>query len=173
MWKFCFPSELSSFYFVLWLSCFCLSFCIFSLSIVMVYNFYLYTYLSFFFFFLCYIVGYISTSINDGPGCLMLRCPDPSCAAAVGQDMVDSLASEEDREKYSRYIRRSYIEDNKMVCFLFEALVCFLFETLVCMIVMYMEAWLILGLRVRPPFSPLFDIHTWVHVALVIFIGVF
>ncbi|KAF9587475.1 hypothetical protein IFM89_003414 [Coptis chinensis] len=23
--------------------------------------------------------GYISTSINDGPGCLILRCPDPSC----------------------------------------------------------------------------------------------
>ncbi|KAL5767130.1 hypothetical protein ACOSQ2_013913 [Xanthoceras sorbifolium] len=23
--------------------------------------------------------GYIGTAINDGPGCLMLRCPDPSC----------------------------------------------------------------------------------------------
>ncbi|KAF3454262.1 hypothetical protein FNV43_RR04709 [Rhamnella rubrinervis] len=57
--------------------------------------------------------GYISTSINDGPGCLMLRCPDPSCAAAVGQDMINILASVEDKEKYSRYFIRSYVEDNR------------------------------------------------------------
>lgn len=46
----------------------------------------------------------------------MLRCPDPSCGAAVGQDMIDSLASDEDKEKYSRYLLRSYIEDSKKVC---------------------------------------------------------
>ncbi|CAN6268355.1 unnamed protein product [Urochloa humidicola] len=57
--------------------------------------------------------GYISTAINDGPGCLMLRCPDPSCAAAVGQDMINALAVDEDKEKYGRYLRRSYIEDNR------------------------------------------------------------
>ncbi|XP_077212008.1 putative E3 ubiquitin-protein ligase ARI8 isoform X2 [Tasmannia lanceolata] len=57
--------------------------------------------------------GYISTSINDGPGCLMLRCPDPSCVAAVDQDMIHMLASEEIKEKYSRYLLRSYIENNK------------------------------------------------------------
>ncbi|XP_075660414.1 putative E3 ubiquitin-protein ligase ARI7 [Castanea sativa] len=57
--------------------------------------------------------GYISTSINDGPGCLMLRCPDPSCGAAVGQDMINSLASNEDKDKYCRYLLRSYIEDSK------------------------------------------------------------
>ncbi|XP_068665717.1 probable E3 ubiquitin-protein ligase ARI8 [Aristolochia californica] len=57
--------------------------------------------------------GYITTSINDGPGCLMLRCPDPSCGAAVGQDMINVIASEEDNQKYARYLLRSYIEDNK------------------------------------------------------------
>ncbi|XP_042456536.1 probable E3 ubiquitin-protein ligase ARI8 isoform X2 [Zingiber officinale] len=57
--------------------------------------------------------GYVGTSISDGPGCLMLRCPDPSCGAAVGQDMIDLLASHEDKEKYSRYLLRSYIEDNR------------------------------------------------------------
>lgn len=57
--------------------------------------------------------GYISTSINDGPGCLMLRCPDPSCGAAVGQDMVNKLASDDDKKKYSRYLLRSYVEDNR------------------------------------------------------------
>lgn len=62
------------------------------------------------------VLGYIGTAINDGPGCLMLRCPDPSCGAAVGQDMIDGLSSDEDKQKYSRYLLRSYIEDNKKVC---------------------------------------------------------
>lgn len=62
-----------------------------------------------------YDVGYISTSINDGPGCLMLRCPDPSCGAAVGQDMINLLASDDDKKKYFRYFVRSYVEDNRKV----------------------------------------------------------
>ncbi|KAH8484240.1 hypothetical protein H0E87_028611, partial [Populus deltoides] len=57
--------------------------------------------------------GYISTTINDGPGCLMLRCPDPCCRAAVGQDMINLLAPDEDKEKYSRYLLRSYVEGNR------------------------------------------------------------
>ncbi|KAF7143498.1 hypothetical protein RHSIM_Rhsim05G0164700 [Rhododendron simsii] len=56
--------------------------------------------------------GYISSAINDGPGCLMLRCPDPSCAAAVGQDIINLLASKDDKAKYNRYFLRSFIEDN-------------------------------------------------------------
>lgn len=57
--------------------------------------------------------GYIRTSINDGPGCLTLRCPDPSCGAAVGQDMIISMASHDDKEKYQRYFLRSFVEDNR------------------------------------------------------------
>ncbi|GAB4855894.1 Probable E3 ubiquitin-protein ligase ari8 [Ancistrocladus abbreviatus] len=57
--------------------------------------------------------GYVSIAINDGPGCLMLRCPEPSCSAALGQDMIDAVTSEEDKEKYGRYFLRSYIEDNR------------------------------------------------------------
>ncbi|GER51334.1 RING/U-box superfamily protein [Striga asiatica] len=57
--------------------------------------------------------GYVGTAISDGPGCLMLRCPDPSCCAAVGQDMVNQLASYDDREKYNRYFLRSFVEDNR------------------------------------------------------------
>ncbi|XP_054811956.1 probable E3 ubiquitin-protein ligase ARI7 isoform X4 [Prosopis cineraria] len=57
--------------------------------------------------------GYIGTAINDGPGCLMLRCPDTSCGAAVGQNMINLLAPDEDKQKYFRYLHRSYVEDNK------------------------------------------------------------
>lgn len=57
----------------------------------------------------------MNSSINDGPGCLMLRCPDPSCIAAVGQDMINTLASKDDVEKYSRYFLRSFVEDNRKV----------------------------------------------------------
>lgn len=58
--------------------------------------------------------AYISTSINGGTGCLMLRCPDPNCDAAVIEDMIDKLVSDEDKEKYHHYILRSYIEYNRM-----------------------------------------------------------
>ncbi|XP_026429271.1 probable E3 ubiquitin-protein ligase ARI8 [Papaver somniferum] len=57
--------------------------------------------------------GYIGTSVGDGPGCLKLRCPDPSCNAAVGQDMINTFACEENKQKYANYLLRSYIEDNK------------------------------------------------------------
>ncbi|OMO92793.1 Zinc finger, C6HC-type [Corchorus capsularis] len=57
--------------------------------------------------------GYICTTINDGPGCLSLRCPDPLCNAAIGRDMIDKLATTEEKQKYSRYLLRSYVEDNR------------------------------------------------------------
>lgn len=59
--------------------------------------------------------GYISTAITDGPGCLMLRCPDPSCSAAIGLDMINKLANDDDKKKYNRYFIRSFVEDNRKV----------------------------------------------------------
>ncbi|KAK2986165.1 hypothetical protein RJ640_008848 [Escallonia rubra] len=56
---------------------------------------------------------YISTFINDGLRCLALKCPDPSCKSAVGQDMVDLLASEKDRVRFHGNIIRSFVEGNK------------------------------------------------------------
>ncbi|MFS8007237.1 putative transcription factor C2H2 family [Helianthus anomalus] len=43
---------------------------------------------------------YVCTAVEDGPGCLTLRCPEPSCEAAVGPDMVRLLASEKERKRY-------------------------------------------------------------------------
>ncbi|XP_075084571.1 putative E3 ubiquitin-protein ligase ARI8 isoform X1 [Nicotiana tabacum] len=57
--------------------------------------------------------GYIGTAISDGPGCLMLRCPDPSCSAAIGRDMINKLASNDDKKKYKHYFIRSFVEDNR------------------------------------------------------------
>ncbi|KAG8087805.1 hypothetical protein GUJ93_ZPchr0010g10195 [Zizania palustris] len=57
--------------------------------------------------------GYISAAISDGPGCLSLRCPDPSCGAMVLQDMINKLAKDDDRERYARFVLRAYVEDSK------------------------------------------------------------
>lgn len=59
--------------------------------------------------------SYITTSIDDGSGCLMLRCPDPSCDAAVGQDMIDRLVSNKYKQKYRQYLIRSYVEDSRKI----------------------------------------------------------
>ncbi|CAA7041657.1 unnamed protein product [Microthlaspi erraticum] len=54
---------------------------------------------------------YITSKINDGPVCLNVKCPEPSCPAVVGKDMVNKVISkEEDREKYERFFFRSYVE---------------------------------------------------------------
>ena len=102
----------------------------------------------------------MGTSINDGPGCLMLRCPDPSCAVAVGQDMINLLASAEDKEKYARYFLRSYVEDNRKVLLdtLWSLLAC---EVLLhanlyaqpCFVQKFMPSYAAVSLRMREIFD--------------------
>ncbi|KAI3879854.1 hypothetical protein MKW92_022960, partial [Papaver armeniacum] len=58
---------------------------------------------------------YVSKNISDGPGCLKMQCPETSCAVAVGQDMINALVSDEDKEKYSRYLLRSYVDDQRNI----------------------------------------------------------
>ncbi|XP_016451950.1 putative E3 ubiquitin-protein ligase ARI8 [Nicotiana tabacum] len=58
---------------------------------------------------------YISTSINDGPKCLVLRCPNPSCNMMVGESMIVKLASDKDKLKYYDYMFRSYVEENRKI----------------------------------------------------------
>lgn len=59
--------------------------------------------------------SYIKTAIADGPGSLLLKCPEPSCRAAVVEDMIDLFASEEEKKKYSGYFVMSYVEESKMI----------------------------------------------------------
>ncbi|KAK1364696.1 RBR-type E3 ubiquitin transferase [Heracleum sosnowskyi] len=58
---------------------------------------------------------YISTAIDDGPGCLSLRCPDPSCNAAIGVRIVNLLVSPKYRKKFRKFFVRSYVEGNSKV----------------------------------------------------------
>ncbi|KAK9756204.1 hypothetical protein RND81_01G080600 [Saponaria officinalis] len=57
---------------------------------------------------------YIDISINErGSGSLLLKCPEPKCAAAIDRDMVTEIASRETVEKYMEYLTRSYVEFKK------------------------------------------------------------
>ncbi|KAK1357452.1 Zinc finger, C6HC-type [Heracleum sosnowskyi] len=57
----------------------------------------------------------ISIAIDEGPGCLSLRCPDPKCNAPFGEDIVNLLVSEECKRKYYQYFVRAYVEGNSNV----------------------------------------------------------
>ncbi|XP_050363657.1 probable E3 ubiquitin-protein ligase ARI8 [Argentina anserina] len=64
--------------------------------------------------------GYISTTISDGgPACLRLRCPEPSCSAAVGPDLIQKVLLNSNRGaehgKYKTYLLRSYVEDHRKI----------------------------------------------------------
>lgn len=59
--------------------------------------------------------GYISAAINEGPACLMLRCPEPSCRAAVGPDLISGLVSQQEHDRYKHYLLRSYVEQQSKI----------------------------------------------------------
>ncbi|RLM69367.1 hypothetical protein C2845_PM17G14560 [Panicum miliaceum] len=56
--------------------------------------------------------GYLRAAVDDGPRCLSLRCPDPSCAAAVVRELVDAVADGADRDRYARFALRSYVDES-------------------------------------------------------------
>ncbi|PIA38597.1 hypothetical protein AQUCO_02700070v1 [Aquilegia coerulea] len=60
--------------------------------------------------------NYITKSIvNDGAGCLNLRCPDPSCSVPIDQDLIKKVVSAKDNLTYFRYLVRSYFEGNSNI----------------------------------------------------------
>ncbi|KAL6209896.1 hypothetical protein ACLB2K_020835 [Fragaria x ananassa] len=64
--------------------------------------------------------AYISTTICDGgPACVRLRCPEPSCNAAVGPDLIEKVLLNTnpgaEHGKYKTYLLRSYVEDQKNI----------------------------------------------------------
>ncbi|KAL8518166.1 hypothetical protein ACS0TY_009504 [Phlomoides rotata] len=57
--------------------------------------------------------NYLTAVINEGSGCLNLRCPEPKCKSAAGLDIVESVSSENDRNRYYHYLYRSYVESSR------------------------------------------------------------
>ncbi|KAG2561233.1 hypothetical protein PVAP13_8KG163800 [Panicum virgatum] len=61
----------------------------------------------------CCWSGYVAAAVGDGPRCLSLRCPEPSCSAPVVRELVDEVAaSAADRARYARFWLRSYVEES-------------------------------------------------------------
>eukprot|EP00854_Cymbomonas_tetramitiformis_P005525 gene5525-6701_t len=56
--------------------------------------------------------GYLKTGINDGPGCLSMRCPLPDCNSLVPETLIEELVEADELAKYKRFHLRSYVEDN-------------------------------------------------------------
>ncbi|KAM0062819.1 putative transcription factor C2H2 family [Helianthus debilis subsp. tardiflorus] len=57
--------------------------------------------------------GYVGMAVQDGMGCLSLRCPKPGCEAAVSPGMVNELVDEKERKRYEGYVLRTYVESSK------------------------------------------------------------
>ncbi|KQJ91448.1 hypothetical protein BRADI_4g37780v3, partial [Brachypodium distachyon] len=57
--------------------------------------------------------GYLRAAVADGARCLSLRCPDPSCPAAVARDLVSSAADPDDARRYDEFALRSFVEESK------------------------------------------------------------
>ncbi|TVU04343.1 hypothetical protein EJB05_50077, partial [Eragrostis curvula] len=58
---------------------------------------------------------YLRAAVGDGARCLALRCPEPSCGAAVVRELVDAATADDDagvREQYARLALRSYVEES-------------------------------------------------------------
>jgi ariadne-1 len=57
--------------------------------------------------------GYVHAAVEEGARCLSIRCPDPSCSAAVVQDLVHDVADPNDARRYAEFLARSYVEESK------------------------------------------------------------
>nr|GEX92809.1 hypothetical protein [Tanacetum cinerariifolium] len=55
---------------------------------------------------------YVKTTINDGPRCMTLKCPEPSCHIAVSPGMVNVLVEGKEKRKYDMFWFRSYVKSN-------------------------------------------------------------
>ena len=56
---------------------------------------------------------YLSTQINDGPACILARCPEFKCKQLITKGIVHTLLSPEDIAKYDSYFLRNFIETSK------------------------------------------------------------
>ncbi|KAI3433888.1 hypothetical protein D9Q98_003690 [Chlorella vulgaris] len=59
--------------------------------------------------------GYIHTSIESGPFCLDLRCPDPECKAAVPRRVITAVVDAAHQERYDDFAINSFVDDQRQI----------------------------------------------------------
>jgi len=55
---------------------------------------------------------YMSTSVDDGPSCLNLRCPMPGCGVVVPDELVAALTPAKSLERRRKFEHHSIVDDN-------------------------------------------------------------
>ncbi|XP_022748052.1 probable E3 ubiquitin-protein ligase ARI5, partial [Durio zibethinus] len=59
--------------------------------------------------------NYIRNYIREGTGPLMIRCPEPSCRAALHQELFDKIATEEQMDRFLSYLIKSFVENQRTI----------------------------------------------------------
>lgn len=59
--------------------------------------------------------SYLSLKVAEGPLCIMTTCPAHGCKEVVNDHVFREFTVEEDYQKYSRFLLRSYVDINKCV----------------------------------------------------------
>lgn len=60
--------------------------------------------------------GYISNYVKEGAGPLMIiRCPEPSCRAALRHQLFDKIATEDQKQRFLSFLVKSFVENNKNI----------------------------------------------------------
>jgi len=58
---------------------------------------------------------YLTTQIGYGPSCLLTYCPYLGCHNVVAEEIVMEIGTETDQKLYSRYLTRSFVDDNPKI----------------------------------------------------------
>jgi len=58
---------------------------------------------------------YLSCKIKEGTSCLLTKCPNLNCKIIVDETLVVNLVDKNEKEKYEKYLTRSFIDDNPHV----------------------------------------------------------
>jgi len=59
--------------------------------------------------------NYLEIKIHDGPHCIYAKCMAPKCPCVVHEDAYKKIVSEAEFKTYSKYLLRSFVDDNPKV----------------------------------------------------------
>eukprot|EP00753_Platysulcus_tardus_P012834 PLAT3553.20.p1 GENE.PLAT3553.20~~PLAT3553.20.p1 ORF type:complete len:512 (-),score=231.83 PLAT3553.20:133-1668(-) len=58
---------------------------------------------------------YLSVAVSDGPSCVFTQCPSQKCKEVVDDSFFARVLEADDLERYSFFLRRSFVDMNKRV----------------------------------------------------------